>query len=75
MSHVMIAARSHIHVMAQPAPEKQVEELYLVALSRMPTGPELARDAARLTAAKDRQSAAEDLLWALMNTKEFLFNH
>ena len=52
-----------------------MEELFLTALSRLPTAPERARGIAWLTAAPDRHKAAEDLLWAIMNTKEFVFNH
>ncbi len=52
-----------------------VEELYLASLARFPT-PEESRKAVHiLAAAKDRQRGAEDLLWALLNSKEFLFNH
>jgi hypothetical protein len=49
-----------------------VTELYLAALSRYPTIQEL-RAATRHVAGKpDRRRSLEDLLWALLNTKEFL---
>lgn len=54
---------------------KLVEELYLAALSRFPTDEEMKLARSSLTRAKDRQKEAEDLLWALLNSKEFLFNH
>jgi hypothetical protein len=52
-----------------------VEALYLASLSRYPTPAERVRAVSLLSGAKDRQKAAEDLLWALLNSKEFLFNH
>jgi len=72
---------------ADPRPTAdKVRELYLLAYSRPPTAEELEIATAFLakatpgellkqpvTAAK--QSPYEDLLWALINSKEFLFNH
>lgn len=70
----------------QPA-EAKIREVYLVAFSREPRSDELkiAMDflaEPRLNAAGqplDTQQAAresfQDLIWALANTKEFLFNH
>lgn len=55
-------------------PEKIVEDLYLLVYSRPPEEAEL--DIGRkLFAEKDvsRRQAAEDLLWALLNTPEFMF--
>lgn len=65
--------------------DERVRELYLMAFSRDPGTSEVAlatehikkkiadkKDAAA-TAAK--QEAFEDVIWALFNTKEFLFNH
>ncbi|MCR9291790.1 MAG: DUF1553 domain-containing protein [bacterium] len=53
-----------------------IEQLYLSALSRQPTPNELLAAREFLDSnATDRQAAWEDLLWAVMNTKEFLFNH
>ncbi len=53
-----------------------VEELYLTTLARLPT------EAEKTTMLKvfadsgtDRRAAAEDVLWTLLNSKEFLFNH
>lgn len=51
-----------------------VEELYLSALSRPPTAAELTAAAQSLDA-RDPREAAEDLLFALLTSKEFLFNH
>jgi hypothetical protein len=60
---------------AKLSPRQIVDELYLAALSRYPSFEE-SRTAQRVLAAgSDKQRAAEDLLWALLNSKEFLFNH
>ncbi len=48
-----------------------VEELYLAAFSRRPTAAERAGLVARVERAEDRRTALEDLLWALVNAKEF----
>jgi hypothetical protein len=58
------------------APEEIVRELYLAALSRPPTEKELGVATAAF-AGKDvaRQAATEDVLWALLNSPEFVFNH
>ena len=54
---------------------KIVEDLYLAALSRLPDEDETMESLMLLARAKEEQKAAEDLLWALLNSKEFLFNH
>ena len=57
-------------------PAEVVEELYLTALARLPTDKEKATMLKVFEeAGADRRAAAEDVLWALLNTKEFLFNH
>ncbi len=53
-----------------------VEDLYLSALSRYPTDAEKKRTAEFLAKhGSDPQKALEDVLWAILNSKEFLFNH
>jgi hypothetical protein len=49
-----------------------VEELYLAALCRPPTESEQNAIVARVAAAADRRAALEDVLWALVNAKEFM---
>ena len=58
-------------------PAGLVEELFLAAYGRPPSDTERKRALAHLaTAAKGReQQAAEDVLWAILNSKEFMFNH
>lgn len=58
---------------AHPTNPALVEELYLRTLSRFPTAAERAFAEKRLTG--DRRRATEDLLWALVNTREFAYNH
>ena len=53
---------------------EQIEELFLRALSRRPTGPERASLTTALRSAPSREEALQDLLWALINTKEFMFH-
>jgi len=56
---------------------KIVEELYLAALSRLPTAEERESLVAELTAARseDRRAVIEDLYWSVLTSREFLFNH
>ena len=50
-----------------------VETLFWTALSRPPGEAERARSAEYLAGAGDRRRALEDLAWALVNSKEFVF--
>jgi hypothetical protein len=54
-----------------------VEELYLSALSRYPTDNELSQILAVLseTPESERRTALEDTFWAVLSSREFLFNH
>jgi len=52
-----------------------VADLYLVALSRTPTEQELASSIQFLDEYSSRDEYYQDLLWALMNSKQFLFVH
>jgi hypothetical protein len=54
-----------------------VEEVYLAALSRMPTKPERESLIGELAAAseEDRRQVIEDLYWSVLTSREFLFNH
>jgi hypothetical protein len=59
-----------------PAPElHMVNKLYLAALSRFPTRPELQETSAVLSANPDTLQVLEDVFWALLNSNEFILNH
>jgi hypothetical protein len=62
-------------VMAAPPPQR-LRILYLVALTREPTAAEvnLARTLTA-TGAKDPSIPYQDILWALLNSNEFILNH
>jgi Protein of unknown function (DUF1553)/Protein of unknown function (DUF1549) len=54
---------------------EQVEELYVIALARIPNEDEQKAAFQYLESQPDRRIAYEDLTWVLLNSKEFLFNH
>lgn len=79
--------RAELLTKAEMPEPKRIRELYLAAFSREPTADEvkisesyIARprtDAAGkpMDSQKSRRNGYEDLLWALLNTKEFMYNH
>jgi hypothetical protein len=62
-------------VQSKTPPEKAVEELYLAAFARFPDAGELRKARLYLAQQKDERRGLEDLVWALLNTREFMFNH
>ena len=62
-------------LLEQKSNDQTVEEFYLATLSRLPDAAE--RDFAHdhITASGDRAEALFDIVWALVNTREFLTNH
>jgi hypothetical protein len=57
---------------ASAAPE-MVTDLYWAALSRAPTSQELATMTPRIELATQKREALQDIEWALLNSKEFVF--
>jgi hypothetical protein len=53
---------------------KLVEEIFLAALSRMPREDEVTKAVEHIKSSESRTEAAQDLLWALLNSPAFLFN-
>jgi hypothetical protein len=51
---------------------EMIETLYLTAFSRRPTTEESAKLTAVIGKAKDRREAIEDVVWGIVNAKEFL---
>ncbi len=58
---------------AQKSHTEIVSELYLAALCREPTAEEIAVSQEFVRESKSPTEAYQDLLWALINTKQFLF--
>lgn len=54
-------------------PETCIEELYLAALSRLPTPDEMTEGKAFVAACPSPAEGYQDILWALLNSKQFLF--
>ena len=58
-----------------PDDKSAIEQIYLATLSRSPTTEEQASITAAFEGNEQREEAFRDLFWALLNTKEFAFNH
>jgi hypothetical protein len=57
--------------------EEMVRRVYLSAISRLPTDSEQKKMVAVMQSAKEgeKRLVVEDLFWAVMSSREFLFNH
>jgi hypothetical protein len=61
--------------LAKLADDKAADLAFLSVLSRRPTAGEAGKVAKHLAGAGNRAEACEDLVWALLNTAAFRFNH
>lgn len=55
--------------------EDAIRELYLSTFSRPPSDAEVTAAVSHVETAGSPQQGFEDILWALINSREFLFNH
>jgi hypothetical protein len=62
-------------LMTRKFPEERITDLYIRCLSRKPSTQELAKLVPNLSRSKDQSQSLEDIFWALLNSREFLFNH
>jgi hypothetical protein len=56
-------------------PQEVLEELYIRCLCRRPTEEERTKLNELLLQEENQQQVLEDVFWALLNSREFLFNH
>jgi hypothetical protein len=55
--------------------DKAIEELYLRCLARTPTAKEMTKLKGYFGNGKSDEQVLTDIFWALLNSKEFIFNH
>jgi hypothetical protein len=60
---------------SRKTPEERITDLYVRCLSRKPTKDELAKLLPTMGKGANEAQGLEDLFWALLNSREFLFNH
>ena len=67
--------RFHALLEAKKSDEEILTDLYLAAYCRRPEPDELDANVKYLKSSEDRVKAFEDVLWVLLNSNEFLFQH
>ena len=67
--------RAQLYVQDKRPELHRVQELYYAVYSREPDPEEIFLTLGHVSRSENKQQAWEDILWALINTKEFLFNH
>lgn len=60
---------------AGKTPEQIIETIYIRCLSRKPTADETAKLTAVVQQSANPQQGLEDVFWAVINSREFIFNH
>ena len=60
---------------AKKTPDEIITEIYIRCLSRLPSVEEKTKLVALVEAEKDKKRALEDAFWAVLNTREYMFNH
>jgi len=55
--------------------EQIIDELYVRSLTRLPTDEEKKQLLVSVSEAPDEQQGLEDVFWAVLNSREFVFNH
>jgi hypothetical protein len=60
---------------AKKSEPEMLNELYMVALARLPDAEEAKVALAHVAKGSDKRKAWEDVIWAILNTREFLFRH
>jgi hypothetical protein len=56
-------------------PAQIIETIYVRSLSRKPSAEELAHLEKIVADGKDAEKALDDIFWAILNSREFVFNH
>lgn len=59
----------------QKTPEQIIETLYVRSLGRKPTPEEVSELMAQVSESANVQQGLEDVFWAILNSREFVFNH
>ena len=60
---------------SEQTPDQMLQHLYWRALSRMPSPAARSKLLQYVRNAKDRRQAWEDVLWTMLNSQEFLYQH
>jgi hypothetical protein len=71
------AGESRLAELLKSTPDNSalIERLFLITLARKPTQTETGAALDALASEEPRDTIFRDLLWALLNSKEFAFNH
>ena len=73
--HTRVRSATALRGTMQRSPAETVRRIYRQVLSREPSRAEIEQALAFLRAHRPAREAAEDLLWALINSTEFVYQH
>jgi hypothetical protein len=78
LQEMLVSSKGRVARLAksEAKPEQIIEELYLACFSRLPDAEEMAIARKAIdVGVQNRQAGIEDVLWSLLNSAEFVFNH